>query len=132
MCKSGKAAANASSSLLMLLQFLLHFAGYLLLEVSQTILIWLHSDPQHWNGPGRASQEILGVILALLMLLVEILDYSNWSREAYHRRLTMTVHKDEDPPLYPIPGESHALLLLFGCIPLLLVKQLIGGRMHSS
>lgn len=88
--------------------------GYLLLEVSQTILIWLHSDPQEWNSPARASQEFIGVFLALLMLAVEILDYSNWSREAYHRRLTMTVHKDEDPPLYPIPGEHDHWSL---CLP---------------
>jgi hypothetical protein len=27
-----------------------HFLGYLLLEVSQTILIWLHSSPVLWNG----------------------------------------------------------------------------------
>jgi hypothetical protein len=33
-------------------QFLLHFAGYLLLEVSQTILIWLISDPVEWNRWG--------------------------------------------------------------------------------
>jgi len=30
-------------------QFLLHFLGYLLLEVSQTILIWLISDRYEWN-----------------------------------------------------------------------------------
>eukprot|EP00879_Flechtneria_rotunda_P024448 GHRR01025918.1.p1 GENE.GHRR01025918.1~~GHRR01025918.1.p1 ORF type:complete len:377 (+),score=86.35 GHRR01025918.1:244-1374(+) len=30
-------------------QFLIHFAGYLLLEVSQTILIWLISSPTDWN-----------------------------------------------------------------------------------
>lgn len=87
-------------------QFLLHFLGYLLLEVSQTILIWLHSEPHDWNSSARASQEFIGVFLALGMLAVEVLDYSNWSREAYHRRLTMTVHNDEDPPLYPIPGEG--------------------------
>jgi hypothetical protein len=31
-------------------QFLLHFLGYLLLEISQTLLIWLISDPVEWNG----------------------------------------------------------------------------------
>jgi hypothetical protein len=31
-------------------QFLAHFLGYLLLEVSQTLLIWLISDPVEWNG----------------------------------------------------------------------------------
>ncbi|WIA19587.1 hypothetical protein OEZ85_005527 [Tetradesmus obliquus] len=115
-------------------QFVVHFLGYLLLEVSQTILIWLHSSPGMWNGPGRASQEFLGIILALALLAVEVmyfvkpgrasqeflgiilalallavevLDYVNWSRECYHRRLTMTVHKEVDPPLYPIPGEMR-------------------------
>ncbi|WIA39861.1 hypothetical protein OEZ86_013308 [Tetradesmus obliquus] len=88
-------------------QFVVHFLGYLLLEVSQTILIWLHSSPGMWNGPGRASQEFLGIILALALLAVEVLDYANWSRECYHRRLTMTVHKEVDPPLYPIPGEMR-------------------------
>jgi hypothetical protein len=32
------------------MQFLMHFVGYLLLEVSQTILIWLISEPDKWNG----------------------------------------------------------------------------------
>jgi hypothetical protein len=36
--------------LLLLRQFVAHFLGYLLLEVSQTILIWLHSSPGMWNG----------------------------------------------------------------------------------
>jgi hypothetical protein len=58
--------------------------------------------------PGRASQEFLGIILALALLAVEVLDYANWSRECYHRRLTMTVHKEVDPPLYPIPGAPSA------------------------
>ncbi|KAF6258835.1 hypothetical protein COO60DRAFT_1074230 [Scenedesmus sp. NREL 46B-D3] len=88
-------------------QLVVHFLGYLLLEVSQTILIWLHSSPGMWNGPGRASQEFLGIILALALLAVEVLDYANWSRECYHRRLTMTLHKEVDPPLYPIPGEMR-------------------------
>ncbi|KAF8062894.1 TRPV6 [Scenedesmus sp. PABB004] len=88
-------------------QFVAHFLGYLLLEVSQTLLIWMHSDKALWNGPARASQEFVGVILALALLGVEVMDYVNWSREAYHRRLTMTVHKATDPPLYPIPGEMR-------------------------
>jgi hypothetical protein len=56
--------------------------------------------------PGRASQEFLGFFLALALLAVELLDYANWSRECYHRRLTMTVHSEVDPPLYPIPGAT--------------------------
>jgi hypothetical protein len=63
--------------------------------------------------PGRASQEFLGIILALALLAVEVLDYANWSRECYHRRLTMTVHKEVDPPLYPIPGMLMCLKCIF-------------------
>jgi hypothetical protein len=55
--------------------------------------------------PARASQEFVGVFLALLMLGVEVVDYINWARECYHRRLTMVVPQEQDPPLYPIPGE---------------------------
>lgn len=36
--------------------FVGHFVGYLLLEISQTLLIWLISDPHEWNQPSRASQ----------------------------------------------------------------------------
>ncbi len=36
--------------------FLAHFMGYLVLELSQTFLIWLHSTRDHWNMPSRASQ----------------------------------------------------------------------------
>lgn len=54
--------------------------------------------------PARASQELLGVLLALFMVAIEVQDYINWSRECYHRRLTMTVSREQDPPLYPIPG----------------------------
>jgi hypothetical protein len=53
----------------------------------------------------RASQEFVGIFLALLMLGVEVLDYVNWARECYHRRLTMVDAKESNPPLYPIPGE---------------------------
>lgn len=64
--------------------------------------------------PARASQEFLGILLALLMLGVEVVDYVNWARECYHRRLTMVVVADDDhPPLYPIPGET--VLLPEGC-----------------
>lgn len=54
--------------------------------------------------PARASQEFVGMFLALLMLGVEVMDYVNWARECYHRRLTMVVPQEQDPPLYPIPG----------------------------
>ncbi len=47
------------------------------------------------------------MILALLMLCVELADYGHWSKEAYHRRLTMTMHRVQDPPLYPVPGALH-------------------------
>lgn len=49
-------------------QFLLHLAGYLLLEVSQTVLIWLHSTPGLWHGGERASQEYLSLCLACVMV----------------------------------------------------------------
>lgn len=49
-------------------QFLFHFLGYLALEVSQTILIWLISTPGLWNGAERASQEYVGLSLAIIMV----------------------------------------------------------------
>jgi hypothetical protein len=49
-------------------KFLLHLIGYLLLEVSQTVLIWLISSKKMWNGPERASQEYVGFTLALIMV----------------------------------------------------------------
>jgi hypothetical protein len=36
--------------------FVAHAVGYLLLEVSQTVLIWLISDHSLWNSGFRASQ----------------------------------------------------------------------------
>jgi hypothetical protein len=47
------------------------------------------------------------MILALLLLVVELVDFYFWSGECYHRRLTMTVYKEVDPPLYPIPGQCR-------------------------
>jgi hypothetical protein len=49
-------------------QFLIHLTGYLLLEISQTILIWLISSKNMWNGPERASQEYVGLTLACFMV----------------------------------------------------------------
>jgi flagellar biosynthesis protein FlhB len=92
--------------LLLLLQFFFHFIGYILLEVSQTILVWLHSNPEQWNRHARASQEFVGIFFALLMLVIEVVDWMGWSREAYHRRLTMTTSDEEVPELYNVPGES--------------------------
>jgi hypothetical protein len=34
------------------------------------------------------------------------MDYIDWSRECYHRRLTMVSAPTYHPPLYPIPGEA--------------------------
>lgn len=45
--------------------FVLHLLGYLLLNVSQTIPILLHGDPQERNSPTRASQESVGAFMAL-------------------------------------------------------------------
>jgi hypothetical protein len=59
----------------------------------------------------RASQEFVGVILALALLVVEVADFVNWSREAYHRRLTMRAPSEAEPPLYPIPGTSATSVL---------------------
>ena len=88
-------------------QFLAHLAGYLLLEVSQTVLIWLISSERLWNGPERASQEYVGLTLAIVMALIEVADYVDWSRECYRRRLTVVTPPAFHPPLYPIPGESR-------------------------
>ncbi|KIY99828.1 Transient receptor potential cation channel subfamily V member 6 [Monoraphidium neglectum] len=85
-------------------QFLLHLLGYLLLEVSQTVLIWLISTRELWNGAERASQEYVGLTLAIIMAGCELLDYVDWSRECYHRRLTTYQPPPYQPPLYPIPG----------------------------
>jgi hypothetical protein len=53
-------------------QFLLHLLGYLLLEVSQTVLIWLISTRELWNGAERASQEYVGLTLAIIMVRVRV------------------------------------------------------------
>lgn len=58
--------------------------------------------------PARASQEFVGVILALLLLAVEVVDFFNWSRECYHRRLTMSSSSEQEHPLYPIPGQQNS------------------------
>jgi hypothetical protein len=39
-----------------------------MLEVSQTLLIWLISSRALWNGAARASQEYLGLTLAVIMV----------------------------------------------------------------
>ena len=62
-------------------QFLLHFAGYLLLEISQTILIWLISDKQEWNRCeirqnmhiASFARLLLATCLALLLLGIDVL-----------------------------------------------------------
>jgi hypothetical protein len=39
------------------------------------------------------------------MAITEVIDYIGWSRDTYHRRLTMCEEPEYDPPLYPIEGE---------------------------
>lgn len=51
-------------------------------------------------------QEYLSLGLALLLALLEIVDYVGWSREAYHRRLCMEMSPAFEPYLYPIPGAN--------------------------
>ncbi|GBF97002.1 hypothetical protein Rsub_09799 [Raphidocelis subcapitata] len=113
-------------------QFLLHFVGYLLLEVSQTILIWLISSRGLWNGPERASQEYVGFCLAIIMTLFEVVDYVDWSRECYQRRLTVSSPPPYQPPLYPIPGESQDAGAGRQGIFHRLSQRMMGGLLHGG
>lgn len=52
------------------------------MEVSQTVLIWLISSKSHWNGSERASQEYLGLVLAVIMVRGTSLPACVWFEHA--------------------------------------------------
>lgn len=57
-----------------------------------------------WNSTQRQAMEVLGIILAGLLVLVEGADVVLWVRRTFLRRSLMTMGRTYRAPLYPIPG----------------------------
>lgn len=90
-------------------QFITHGLVYLSLVLVQTCLIWLSCSRDGWNSVGRAALEYISFCLALLMSGTELLDYTNWCREAFWRAAKRAPSNRLVPPIYPIPGEAHGV-----------------------
>lgn len=62
----------------------------------------------------------------------EIVDYVDWSRECYLRRLTVSSPPPYHPPLYPIPGESRDAAGGRQGIFHRLSQRMISGLLHGG
>lgn len=87
--------------------FLTQFGAYLVWVVSQTFLVWMHCDKELWNSSARLAMEVIGVVLGVIFLAVESLDFINWLIGVHLRRKLTKATTKYRAPLYPIPGEKH-------------------------
>ena len=86
--------------------FWTHAILYLTFVLSQTFLIWLHSDASMWNSSSRMALEIVGIIFAALFVSLELLDFVTWTAGVHQRQQLMTHRSLYLPQLYSIPGEG--------------------------
>jgi hypothetical protein len=60
-----------------------------------------------WNSSARLAMEVIGIVLGVIFLVIESLDFINWVIGVHRRHKLTKATTKYRAPLYPIPGGSH-------------------------